>query len=89
MTGSKDLTEREEQDLIASTEAGEWHSVGGIEERRTFWQEAAHGILEGKRRRISISIPERDLLRLKTRAAELGLPYQTLINSILHGYVER
>ena len=44
--------------------------------------------LDGKRRRISISIPERDLVKLKTRAAEEGMPYQTLINSILHKYVE-
>jgi len=34
-------------------------------------------------------ISERDLLRLKARAAEKGMPYQTLINSILHKYVER
>lgn len=42
----------------------------------------------GRRQRISISIPERDLTRLKARAAEEGMPYQTLINSILHKYVE-
>ncbi|MGF7004856.1 hypothetical protein J2X50_000487 [Aminobacter sp. BE322] len=29
-----------------------------------------------------------DLARLKARAAEEGMPYQTLINSILHKYVE-
>ena len=44
-------------------------------------------LLDGKRQRISISIPERDLARLKTRAAEEGMPYQTLINSIFHKYV--
>jgi predicted DNA binding CopG/RHH family protein len=84
----KNITDAEERDLIESTERGEWVSVGNIEEQRKFWQEAARKALDGKRRRISISISERDLARLKTRAAEEGMPYQTLINSILHKYVE-
>ena len=83
-----DITPEEERDLIESTERGEWVSVGNIEARRAYWQEVAKQTLEGKRQRISIMIPERDLLRLKARAAEEGMPYQTLINSILHKYVE-
>lgn len=82
------ITDAEERDLVESTERGEWVSVGNIEERREFWREVAGGALDGKRQRISISIPERDLARLKARAAEEGMPYQTLINSILHKYVE-
>jgi predicted DNA binding CopG/RHH family protein len=82
------MTDAEERDLIDSTELGEWISVGNIEARRAFWKQAAKGVLEGKRQRISISIPERDLARLKAKAAEEGMPYQTLINSILHKYVE-
>ena len=81
------ISDAEERDLIESTERGEWFSVGDIEARRAFWKEAAKGALDGKRQRISISIPERDLARLKARAAEEGMPYQTLINSILHKYV--
>lgn len=83
-----DITPEEERDLMESTERGEWVSVDGVEERRAYWQQAARGVLDGKRRRIAISIPERDLKRLKARAAEEGMPYQTLINSILHKYVE-
>jgi len=84
-----EITPEEERDLIDSTERGEWVSVGDIEERRAFWQAAARRTLDGERQRISISIPKRDLARLKTRAAEEGMPYQTLINSILHKYVEK
>lgn len=58
------------------------------EEQRAFWQKVARDTLDGERQRISISIPKRDLAKLKTRAAEEGMPYQTLINSILHKYVE-
>lgn len=85
----RDLTEEEERDLIESTERGEWVSVGNIEEQRAFWMQAARDTIDGKRERIPISIPLRDLARLKTRAAEEGMPYQTLINSILHKYVEQ
>jgi len=81
------ITDEEERELIESSERGEWVSVGNIEERRAFWKEVAQATLDGKRQRISISIPERDLAKLKTRAAEEGMPYQTLINSILHKYV--
>ena len=83
------ISEAEERDMIESSERGEWVSVGNIEAQRNFWQQAAKAALDGKRQRISISIPERDLARLKARAAEEGMPYQTLINSILHKYVER
>ena len=82
------ISPAEEQELIESSERGEWVSVGNIEAQRAFWRKAARAALDGKRQRISISIPERDLARLKARAAEEGMPYQTLINSILHKYVE-
>jgi predicted DNA binding CopG/RHH family protein len=39
-----------------------------------------------KTRSINIRLSERDLLHLKARAAEEGIPYQTLITSILHKY---
>jgi predicted DNA binding CopG/RHH family protein len=82
------ISAAEEQELIESSERGEWVSVGNIEAQRALWREAAQTALNGKRQRISISIPERDLARLKARAAQEGMPYQTLINSILHKFVE-
>ena len=81
------ITDEEEAELIASTERGEWVSVGNIDERREYWRKLAENTLAKQRKRISISVPELDLIRLKKRAAEEGMPYQTLINSILHKYV--
>ncbi len=81
------ISQEEEDDLIASTERGEWVSVGNIEERRDYWKKLAENTLAVRRKRISISVPELDLMKLKSRAAEEGMPYQTLINSILHKYV--
>jgi predicted DNA binding CopG/RHH family protein len=82
------LSPAEERAIMALSEEDGWISAKDIEAERAFWQKAAKRTLDGKRQRISISIPERDLARLKTKAAEQGMPYQTLINSILHKYVE-
>lgn len=87
MSGKPFDDDMTEDELVASTEAGEWETLGNIEERRSFWQQSARKLIDGKRRRISISIAERDLARLKAKALEEGMPYQTLINAILHKYV--
>ncbi len=40
-----------------------------------------------KTKNINIRISEDDLTRLKQRAEEEGMPYQTLISSVLHKYI--
>jgi predicted DNA binding CopG/RHH family protein len=47
-------------------------------------QAAAKATINEKRVKISLRLPESDLNRLKARALKNGMPYQTLINSILH-----
>ena len=47
---------------------------------------AARQILQ-KDKRINIRMSGRDLLSLKRKANRFGMPYQTLISSILHQYV--
>ena len=87
-SGTRDMTPEEERELIALSEKDDgWISSPDIEKDRAFWRHSAKRTLDGERQRISISIPKRDLTRLKARAAEEGMPYQTLINSILHKYV--
>jgi len=43
---------------------------------------------EKKSRNINIRINEQDLYNLRLRSAEEGIPYQTLITSVLHKYLE-
>ena len=52
-------------------------------------KERIEGILEQARktRNVNIRISEHDLAQLKERAEEEGIPYQTLISSVLHKYV--
>jgi len=40
-----------------------------------------------KNKNINIRLSEMDLERIKSRAEREGLPYQTLISSVLHKYV--
>ena len=50
------------------------------------WQAAARNTQ--RKKSITIRIQERDIAKLKVRAIQKGMPYQTLIASILHQYAE-
>lgn len=76
----------EEKDLLASYEADEWQSVGNIAEEVNTYSEYATATFK-KDRRVNIRISGKDLEALQKRALEEGLPYQTLIASVLHKYV--
>lgn len=77
----------EERDIIESVERGEWKSVkdlkGEIERHRQY----ARNTLR-KDKRVNIRISSRDLEALQSKAVEDGIPYQTLMGSILHRFVE-
>ena len=47
-------------------------------------QAAAKRTTTDARAKISLRLPKTDLERLKAKALREGMPYQTLINSILH-----
>ncbi len=74
-----------EKTLAESVERGEWRSAGDLRRRRKRYQEYAEAALR-KDRRINIRISEKDLSAIQKRAVEEGLPYQTLIASLLHKY---
>jgi len=74
-----------EKELSDSFDRGEWESVGNLEEETQKVRQAASQYFR-KNARINIRISSSDLERLKQLAAYEGLPYQTLIASILHKY---
>lgn len=76
---------REEQELLEAYEAGEFQSDLD-DERRGFIAKAAEDAFK-KDKRINIRISNRDLEALQRRALEEGLPYQSLVSSVLHKYV--
>jgi predicted DNA binding CopG/RHH family protein len=78
--------DKEEQELLESIESGEWQSVDNLEDEIKKHKEIAKNTLK-KDKRINIRLSSNDLQMLKTTAAELGMPYQTLVSSVLHQYV--
>ena len=76
----------EEKELLASYEAGEWQSVSNVEAEKQTYSEYATATFK-KDRRVNIRISSKDLEALQKRALEEGLPYQTLIASVLHKFV--
>lgn len=75
----------EERDILAAFESGDMKSVMTPERREELRVMAR--ATTAKNRRINIRLSERDLELIQRRAMEEGLPYQTLITSILHKYV--
>jgi len=81
-----ELDEKEKQELEAienALENGEIDSPPNFEKRKKELQQIAKTTLN-KNRNINIRLSERDLYRLKAKALEEGIPYQTLASSILH-----
>ncbi len=82
----KTQLEPEERDILSSYERGEWKSVSDAKGEGKKLQRYARNTLR-KDKRINIRMSSKDLERIQSRALEEGIPYQTLISSILHKYV--
>ena len=77
---------KEEQGLLDSFENGEWKSVPNQKVAIKQLIQAAKATL-AKTKNINLRLSQRTLLKLKAKAAEEGIPYQTLAASVLHRYV--
>jgi predicted DNA binding CopG/RHH family protein len=75
-----------EQEILASFERGEWKPVRNQKGQIARLRAAAEATLL-KNKRVNIRISSLDLERLQARAAEEGVPYQTLMASVLHKFV--
>lgn len=79
-----------EQEISKEIERGDFRPVPEAEKRG--YAEAArlevqHRKSARKTERINIRLSEQNLAQLKTRAEREGLPYQTLVSSVLHKYL--
>jgi predicted DNA binding CopG/RHH family protein len=75
--------QQDELELLASYEQDEWQSVKDVKEQYRAYARATFR----KDKRVNIRISEKDLIDLQRRAVREGIPYQTLISSVLHKYV--
>jgi predicted DNA binding CopG/RHH family protein len=78
----------EEKALVQALETGDAPVKSGLTPKRKREIEAmARATVTDERAKISLRVPKRDLTRLKSRALQEGIPYQTLINALIHRYV--
>ena len=82
----KTVLDDEEKDILASYDRGEWRPVKNQEQEIKKLGEYATRTLR-KDKRINIRMSSKDLDQVQAIAAEEGIPYQTLISSIIHKYV--
>ncbi len=78
--------DQQEKDLLESYERGEWRTVKNVAKEARHIRSAAANTLR-KDCRVNIRLASRDLEGIRSKAVEEGIPYQTLIASILHKYV--
>ena len=77
--------DKEEQEILDAFESGKLES-NLTPHRKKFIKDSAAQTFK-KDKRINIRISGRDLTAIQKRAVEEGIPYQTLVASILHKYV--
>jgi predicted DNA binding CopG/RHH family protein len=79
--------DHEERELLEAFETGELKQAPHAENIQRRHQEYAEAMFK-KDARINIRLSSKDLRGLQKKALAEGIPYQTLVASILHKYVE-
>lgn len=82
----KHKLDKEEKEILSSFEKGEWQKIPEMDseiKRHVEYATATHR----KDKRVNIRISEKDLESIQKKALEEGIPYQTLISSLIHKYV--
>jgi predicted DNA binding CopG/RHH family protein len=76
--------DKDEKDLANSLENEEWISDLTKIERKQYEEYARYSL--NKQRRINIRMSERDFKKIRAKAIEEGIPYQSLISMLIHKY---
>ena len=72
-----------EKEILESVESDEWVSKGNLNERT---RELQLFIKNQKKKAISIRVSENDIYELKKKALENSIPYQNIIQMLIHQY---
>jgi predicted DNA binding CopG/RHH family protein len=79
--------DQEEMEILDAFEAGKLKRVQNIDQEIIRHQAMAEATFK-KDARINIRLSSRDLRALQVRALQEGMPYQTLVSSVLHKFVD-
>jgi len=77
--------DKEESEILDAIENDRWELVKPRKAELNYYAEIARNTFR-KDQRMNIRISRADLNRIKAKAAEEGIPYQTLVASIIHKY---
>ena len=80
------ILDKEEKDILETYERGEWKPVRHPKREIIKLREYARNTLQ-KDKRINIRMSSKDLNQVQVLAAQEGIPYRTLVSSIIHKYV--
>ena len=78
--------DKDEMDLGRSLAREQWVSDLTKKERKQYEEYARYSL--NKQKRINIRMNERDLRKIRAKAIEEGIPYQSLISMLIHKYNE-
>jgi len=78
--------DKEEKKIVSDFDKDKYKKVRQFKKVKSDFQEIASNTLK-KSKNINIRLSERDLQKIKSRALEKGIPYQTLVAAIIHQYV--
>ncbi|MGB5618746.1 MAG: antitoxin [Desulfobacterales bacterium] len=81
-----DPVDKEERDLMESIERDEWRPVKNFNQEKEKAIAAARNTLK-KDKRINLRLSQKDYQQIQIKAIEEGIPYQTLISSVIHKYL--
>lgn len=76
---------KEEKEIEKAIEAGNYEEADNLAELKRVYQVYAKNTLS-KLKNINIRLSTRDIEKLKTKAAENGMPYQTLAATLIRQY---
>jgi predicted DNA binding CopG/RHH family protein len=76
--------DKKEQELLDSIENNEWVSTNNKDKIE---ENLIKVIKNQKKKAISIRLAENDIYEIKKKSLELGVPYQNLIQTLIHQYV--
>ncbi len=82
------ILDKEEEQILKDFEDGKYVRVKDFEQEKKRLQEIARNTLN-KTKNINLRLSQRDLQKLKAKAAEDGIPYQTLLGSVLHRFANK
>ena len=82
----KENLDPEEREILDRFERGELQPASDVERELEAARQAARNTFN-KTRRVNLRVTERDFERAHSRAREEGIPYQTLLSSVIHKYL--